>query len=283
MNKLFLSVDGGGALGIGPAEFMCRIDKYYGVIPDVYAGTSVGALLIAMAAVGYSWAEIRDVFIKECPKIFQKPSIWWRINPTKPRYDGKALKQAAKRYLGNIKLKDLKKPVFIPAFDFHIGRPKVFDIEDNVYLWYAVICSAAAPLYFPPIDNRYGDGGLIANNPAMIGYCGSKDKLKIKDLYCLSLGTNGYSWKDPHVGNKTIIGWIAPLIKTFLGGNEELATYQLRTLIDDRMLRIEPVLDNDINLDDYETALDVCPEIWKSLFYSNINKISMFLDQLEPV
>ena len=74
-----------------------------------------------------------------------------------------------------------------------------------------------------------------------------------------------------------------PLIKTFLGGNEELATYQLRTLIDDRMLRIEPVLDNDINLDDYETALDVCPEIWKSLFYSNINKISMFLDQLEPV
>ena len=125
--KTLLSIDGGGALGIGPAEFLSHAEREIGEIRsvDAYAGSSVGALLVALKATGKTWREVRDIFIKECPKIFAKPSLLWRMNPWKPKYNNKNLKEVALKYFGRCGVEssitgplymcDLEKPVFITA------------------------------------------------------------------------------------------------------------------------------------------------------------------------
>ena len=239
-----------------------------GKVASAYAGTSVGSLLVALAAMGMSWAEIADIFQCECPRIFEKPSFWWRINPRRPKYDGKALRAAAQKYFGGARMCDLPTPTFLTAFDFKVGRPKVFDCKDDVPVWYAVMCSTAAPTYFPIIDGRYGDGGLVANNPAMVGIAGGVSKLgwKLKDMWCLSLGTNGDAWRDPKVARKSKIGWLKPLFDTFMTGNEELGTFQAKTLLGDHLLRIEPKLDEAYDLDDVDIAMGIYNQIWASLY-----------------
>lgn len=52
MKKLTISVSGGGALGIGPLAFMCRLEsdlrgKKLADISYAYAGTSTGAIIAA--------------------------------------------------------------------------------------------------------------------------------------------------------------------------------------------------------------------------------------------
>jgi predicted acylesterase/phospholipase RssA len=264
-----MAIDGGGALGMGPVEYLARVEGRVGSFqPQALAGTSVGALIVALAAAGYAWQEIREIFMQECPAMFEKPSLWWRLNPTKPKYDGRALRAAAQRYLGDRRMCDLPVPTFLTAFDFRVGRPKVFDCTDATPVWYAVLCSCAAPTYFPIVDGRYGDGGLVANNPTMVGIAGCIDKLgwNLHDLWCLSLGTNGNAWQDPHVQRRGMIRWLKPLIQTFMHGNEEIATFQSRALIDGRLLRIEPLLDHDAALDDVDFALGFYRELWATMF-----------------
>jgi patatin-like phospholipase/acyl hydrolase len=281
--KTLLSIDGGGALGIGPAEFLSHAEREIGEIRsvDAYAGSSVGALLVALKATGKTWREVRDIFIKECPKIFAKPSLQWRMNPWKPKYNNKNLKEVALKYFGRCGVEssitgplymcDLEKPVFITAFDFATGKPKIFDRTDKVPVWWAVMCSAAAPTYFPIIDNRFGDGGLVANNPSMVGLAACVRQLgwDMYDIKCLSLGTNGHKWDNPKVNNITKIGWLKPLLNTYFEGGEARDSYYCQAMLGGNHLRIEPTLQHEIEMDDYEEALTAYRNIWLELWHDD--------------
>lgn len=282
MDRWLLSIDGGGALGIGPTEFLARAEATVGALrPHAYAGTSVGALLVALAASGRSWDTIRAVFREECPRIFERPSLLWRINVCKPKYDNRALRAAAQRYLGDLRMCDLETPTFLTAFDFKLGRPKVFDLRDETPVWYAVLCSAAAPTYFPIIDGRWGDGGLIANNPCMVGLLGASAKCSwdLSDAWCLSMGTSGDAWTDPHVARKTKLGWLRPLLNTFMSGGEELAMFQARELLGGgtRLLRVEPHLRHDVEMDDVAQALGPYRTLWAELWDKRGGEVTAWL------
>jgi uncharacterized protein len=272
--KTYMSIDGGGALGIGPAEFLARLECMPLTIQhaldgiDAYAGSSVGALLVTLRASGRDWREIREIFMEECPNIFEKPPLSWRLNPFKPKYDNKALKVIAQKYLGSMRLSDLYNPVFLTAFDFVTGQPKILDRTDNVPAWWAVLTSAAAPTYFPIVDGRYGDGGLVANNPAMVGLAACTRQLgwKLKETKCLSFGTNGKKWKAPKVNNITVLGWLSPLIKTYFDGGEERDTYEAKAMLGREFLRIEPRLHHEYEMDDVPAALGAYRKIWARLF-----------------
>ncbi len=267
--RFLLSIDGGGALGIGPLEFLAAAERAPETREalmrvDAYAGTSVGALLVGLRAVGYTWGEARSIFEKECARIFAPAPLWWRLNPCRPLYDGAALTRAARFYLGTVHLDRLPVPLYLPSFDFATGRPKIWGPRDDVPLAYAVRCSTAAPTYFPIIDDRYGDGGLVANNPAMVGVAGciAEGHADMGYIWCLSLGTNGDAWRDPGVGHRTKIGWLQPLLDTFMTGNEELGTYQARSLLGARLYRVEPPLGHEIALDDVRGALGSYRDLW---------------------
>lgn len=278
--KLLLSIDGGGVLGIGPAEYLANLEMDMFLPAKAYAGSSVGALLVALASSGMGWTEILQVFQAEVPRIFA-PAPWsWRINPGRPRFDGTALRIAARKYFGNMRMCDLKKPTFITSFDFRSGKAKVFDITDGALIRDAIVASASAPTYFPIADNgRYGDGGLVANNPSMVGIAGLKAKhgWHIHEIQCLSLGTNGDKWKDPKVsGFMSKLQWVNPLIETMLTGNEELATFQAQAILANLYMRVEPVLSGNLEMDDL-TILEQYRMLWGALYNRDKDALKQWL------
>ena len=76
--QLCLSVEGGGALGIGPLAFMCRMEQGWGKkrsdLTSAFAGTSTGAIVVACLAEGMSAHEGFDFYRNNRKKIFTKYS-----------------------------------------------------------------------------------------------------------------------------------------------------------------------------------------------------------------
>lgn len=270
-----ISIDGGGALGCGPAELLRLLENADGAQADVLTGTSVGALLVSLRASGKSWADISGIFDKWAGKIFETPPIWWRLDPTRPKFRDNGIRAAVLAELGDLRCCDAHIPFFIPVSDFATGRVKVYDITDTALLRDIVLGSTAAPTYFQPRDGRWSDGGLAANNPAMIAVCGAIDKLgaKLEDLRCLSLSTGGSYWLDPRVGRRTTkLGWAQPVIAFALGGTEELAEFQAAALLGERHLRIDPDLPREYPIDDPS----ICREyrrIWHAVWLRRKDEI----------
>jgi len=284
MNKLILSVDGGGVLGIGPCEFMKYVEYYMGFSyrnPDACAGTSVGGIIAAASACKMSFADTNKLFEMLAPQIFATPPLSWAFNPSTPKYDGKGLKSALRYAFGNAKMSDLPIPLFIVAMDYRTGKPKVWDSSDGDLVRDVVATSCSAPTYFPPICGKV-DGGLVANNPSMCAVAGCISKLgwKLEDLWMLSLGTNGDYWEDPEVDSTTgKLEWAKLLLTTPTRGNEELATFQTRALLRDRLLRIEPILNRDYGLDDLEIMGEYA-QIWKGLYTLRSQEVKDWYTQL---
>ena len=247
-----LSVDGGGILGCGPARYLKFLESEAGSWEDALAGCSVGALLVALRAVGYSWDKIDSIFQVEGPRIFAKPSWTWRVNPMAPKYPSDAIESACSKYIGEATCKDAVIPFYIPSMDFVNGRPKVFDRTDSDLLVDVVLRSTAAPTYFAPRDGRWADGGLVANNPSHLAVAGLvRLGTPLDTISVLSLDTGGRAWKDPKVSGRMLpTSWIKPVIKSDLAGNEEIGEFICTSLLGPRHLRISPESQVDYELDD---------------------------------
>ncbi|KAI9109313.1 hypothetical protein K1719_019657 [Acacia pycnantha] len=204
-----LSIDGGGVRGIIPAiilEFLekelqklakdenVRIADYFNVI----AGTSTGGLITAMLTAPNKADSNRPQFTAQQIVEFYKtkskdifPLKRWQQSDldylSKPKYNGKELCKILKKTLGETKLSETVTNVVIPTFDMKQIRPQIFSsfrvrrtngAEVDVELSNICIGTTAAPTYLPPHyfendDRQFHliDGGVIANNPALIAIC----------------------------------------------------------------------------------------------------------------
>ena len=280
--KLILSIDGGGALGIGPAAFLAQYELHHGhnkLCEDALAGTSVGSAIVAPRACGYVFEEIEASFAQQAPRIFQTPKWTWRFDPRKPKYDGVGLAKAVKHMVGLRKMNQLGIPLWIVAIDYKTGKPKVYDTSDGIPVWEAVANSCSAPTYFPPRDGM-SDGGVIANSPAMTAVAAavSKEGWSLEDIHVLSMGTNGQFWKDPKVTENTNkLQWGGILLDNITKGNEALAEFQCRTILQGRHCRIEPILRHDYGLDDVKGMAEYA-QIWKGLYTTEHGRLLEFLE-----
>lgn len=258
-----LSIDGGGALGCGPLEFLAQAEAEGLAGADIYAGTSVGSLLIGLALTGHSWAESVDIFGRWVGKIFPAPSIWRKANPFLPKYPSKGIEEACLSVFGNVRCNQIITPFFIPVSDIAAGRPKIYDNSAPDLLRDVVLRSTAAPTYFAPRGSRFVDGGLVANNPSVIAIGGAiKAGANLTDLRCLSLATGGDYWKDPQIGPRTtLLGWASPIIHYGLLGGEERDEFTADRLLKERHLRISPAIGRDFEMDDL-SVLDEYRKIW---------------------
>lgn len=247
-----LSIDGGGIRGLIPAKVLAELEaelqkkapekKLYEYF-DLICGTSTGAILAIGIALGIPAKELAKFYEDNAKHIF--PRFIFRFIPTKGRafinaiYSNKKLLKLLREVYANANggtdplLNDLKANVCIPAFNGNDGAINVLKTKHHpeyrrdykLPAYHVAMSSASAPVYFPPhsfsFKNEFGegtninmiDGGIFANNPALIGVFEATDKLDIAigDVSVLSFGTGQRkqiikrSWRP-----KNLFDWLFP-------------------------------------------------------------------------
>jgi patatin-like phospholipase/acyl hydrolase len=266
-----LSIDGGGARGIYPATLLACLEKTgFSVYDncDMIAGTSTGAIIAAGIASQIPAADIVAMYREHAKDIFRNDLGFLQNTrlAVASLYENKHLKRVLNNVLKNTPLREVKKPLLIPVSNVGNGRPKVFKsapnatVEDDVLLKDAVMASCSAPTFFDPHavpPNLLADGGLWANNPALVAVLEAHQKMEVPLNECrvLTLGC-GYAKKayDTETAQPwgVLNGWKH---KEFIGflmslqshsTNENLA----RLLQPEQILRIDFESDEPLPIDD---------------------------------
>lgn len=204
-HKKILSLKGGGIRGALTLGYLKKIETIlrkkngsnYLLSDhfDLIGGTSTGAIIAALLAIGRSVDKITKLYMDLGGKIFGKKHDWWKPWETwkylKAEYDYTALEDSLKKTFGTVTLGSdqirtglciVAKRADTNSIWHFMNHPKgkFYDSElgknKNILLWQAVRASTAAPTYFAPqmIDVGHGqkaafiDGGVsMANNPAL--------------------------------------------------------------------------------------------------------------------
>ncbi len=203
MKRNCLSLNGGGCRGLIALHVLEHYYQFnYQKIAsswDYISGASTGALITALLSQGYSPTEIKFIYERELPKIFDKGFL--RVVRGKSKYGNEYLKGLAHELISDVRLGEVKQKILIPALNSSLDRCKIFkshDPKDAEYLLVdVIIASASAPTYFPAHKiggNFYKDGGLFANNPSeiLLKECRREEKrleLKFDEVNILSITT----------------------------------------------------------------------------------------------
>ena len=163
---------GGGMKGFAHIGVMQALEER-GIVPTLFAGTSIGALLGAARVGGMPISEMRaraeslrrrDLFrLNHFGMLLERmrsPSI----------YLEEPLRDLVRAVVPPGKFTDLKTPLLVNTVDLERGAPVIWGARglQDVYVQDAVYASCALPGYFPPgeVAGRLCvDGGVIDNMP----------------------------------------------------------------------------------------------------------------------
>jgi patatin-like phospholipase/acyl hydrolase len=239
---------------------------------DLVTGTSTGALiafgLTAPATAGggghraaalLDAAELVDLYREKGPEIFpaSERSLKSRFSHAfRPKYDDAPFRAVLEEVFGEITMGELLTQVVVPSYDTVNREPRLFkrrpgrgrSDEENFYVRDVARAAAAAPTYFSPAkvvpipDTGHGyslvDGGIFANNPALIAYIEARKLFpRARRFVIVSLGTGiidrPYAYED--VCRWGYIDWMSsirgtPLLDMMMDGQSDNALYMLQRL-----------------------------------------------------
>lgn len=270
-----LSLDGGGVKGAYSAAVLASIEKQ-SKIPihecfDLITGSSTGGILAIGLALGISAADLCKLYEEKAKDIFPYSGAlagWLGV-----KHDSEKLKRVLDQYFGNRSFGEAKTRLVVTAYNASSDNPHVFktfhhpDLDRHYKLSAAQIAlaTAAAPTYFEAMtlplgetgekDQVFLDGGVWANAPTLVGITEAVRYMDATLAYInmLSIGT-GY--KPFTISKKLMSGgkltWVTGgLIEFLLGAQQASAVGTAKTLLsDDRFVRIQKVLEEDIKMDD---------------------------------
>jgi uncharacterized protein len=200
--KRILSLDGGGIRGALSLGYLKKIETLLRekennanyVLSDYFdliGGTSTGAIIATLLALGKTVDEITEMYLELGGEIFGDKNNWWNPLETfkffKAAFSEKKLEHELKKYVGNITLgsAEIKTGLCIitKRADTNSTWPLInhpegafYEANKNIPLWQALRATSAAPSYFIPqmVDVGNGqigafvDGGVsMANNPSL--------------------------------------------------------------------------------------------------------------------
>ncbi|MDX2038852.1 MAG: CBASS cGAMP-activated phospholipase [Isosphaeraceae bacterium] len=275
-----LSIDGGGIKGAYAAGFLDGVEQRVGApihrFFDLIAGTSTGGIIAVMLALGFPASKVVEMYRQHGERIFQRRKrrrisvpLQWLPNRVlnkagldwdalqRSKYDSVALREAASSVLQEATLDSAKTRLIVPSIRTSLGRVMVFrtphfpnQVRDRHLTGVDVIlATTAAPTYFPPhwIDNeaapgQYVDGGLWANNPAMLAYAEAvrigrdcSPGFRPEDLMILSLGTGDTPMSQMIEASKSgVFGWAPHLISVMMASQSQGTHRMLRYLLGEK-------------------------------------------------
>ena len=271
-----LCIDGGGIRGLIPALVLAEIERRTGrrmaEMVDLIAGTSTGGILACgLTRPGpdgrplYSAEELAGIYVEEGPKIFHR-SLLKRIFSVggwiDERYDDDGLNAALERYLGDARLSQVLRDVFVTAYDiedrfaffFRSARARN-DPTYDFLLTQVARATSAAPTYFEPVEvtdvagaRTYPliDGGVYAVNPSHVRLRRRRPRGPRDDLaLMLSLGTGShtrpYTYEQARGWGQ--LGWARPVIDVVFDGVADTIEFEAGTLMGDRYMRLQDHLE----------------------------------------
>jgi patatin-like phospholipase/acyl hydrolase len=211
-----LSIDGGGIKGIIPCSILNFIEQQTGKkIAEIFhliAGTSTGGIIATGLTApdedgfhAFSAADMLNLYVKNGKDIFSRRPAdlkTWLDNIIQDglfdmAYDVKNFEKLLNQYFGNTKLAEvLSADILVTTYAPGVEKPFYFssrlaktETKENFLLKEISRCTSAAPTFFKPKKVEVGgekvsfvDGGVFANNPAVLAYSEAKEiwKAKIK-------------------------------------------------------------------------------------------------------
>lgn len=316
-----LSLDGGGMRGIFEAKFMEQFVQLWGIQPneiwkyfDVICGTSAGGLQALGYANGLTPTDMLNFFVEDGPWIFSTSAIVPSVRATTldklatmilggSFYPNTAFVERLDEVFGDQTMADMKTNTLITSYNYDTDTPTLFSniiFPDSVgqteFVKNVGLATAAAPLYFPKANwgmSNYIDGGVIKNNPAMLGYALGQVVKPVANRVCIlsvgaGLGKIGFHDSPVPPPDESNMSYIFSLIGIGISGGQEtdakelslvdlyslnnIYTYRAQTPLD---LEEDTELDNtSVEFIDYMTTTAI------DYFQDNITAISNFLGHL---
>lgn len=296
-----LALDGGGFRGMFEAVVLSIWEQQLGHPItdhfDLIVGTSTGGIIALGLAAGLPASDLVDFYRIDGKEIF--PSVWsprrtfrGPLQYMLSKFGPGRLERALKARLPNVTMANLKKPVVITSFNLASGRHWFFKtphFPDNLIdahrpIWEVARATSAAPTYFPAFrssrNELFIDGGLVANNPSLIGYFEVHVNFPAfkEDIKILNIGTEGgecppHKWWLPRGG---LLPW-AKSAPGVLMQAQAVSTEALmgRLLGPDGWLRVKPEHGRDFApLDVYDAALyEGIGATQAARFYNDANRV----------
>ena len=276
-----LSLDGGGIRGAFGAAFLCRLERQIGCAIadyfDLITGTSTGGIIALALCLGESAERIRNLYRDDGPAIFAPrgskdlsisqrlcaKGAAWKFRGLdeetmyRSKYSSVALREVLTAVFGTRTLEDARTSrALIPAVNLTTGRTIVFKtphhpkfIRDRYITAVDVaLATSAAPTFFPQArigtGTAYADGGLWANNPAMLAYAeaikihgiAKRDELdpafSLDEIHMISIGTGEPEYyAKPEHGDDGLLWWADKLFEVASGAASQGVDFQLRYVL----------------------------------------------------
>ena len=216
--KKIVSFDGGGVRVIAGIVFLKKLEvesgKKISDIFDMFVGTSAGAFNAACLAHGEMSAdELKRYWSKDYLDRIMETSFFWdqaSLIQARPRYETKGRVKVLQEIFGNAALGDSRKPLVTICYDIEERSHVIHSSDMTPHITYidAVCASSAAPMYFPTYQMENGswmiDGGVVTNNPTLIGFNHAKKFFNTNNIKVLSIGAGLNKQK---ISGKTSSKW----------------------------------------------------------------------------
>ena len=250
--RTVLVLGGGGMRGMAHIGVLRAIEKL-GIQFDAIVGTSIGALVGAMAASGSS-ADQMEAHLTNIEKdhYFRLDVVRLLLKGTRApsMYSGARFKERLKSILPDTPFSELAVPFFCNSVCLESGGTVFWGGPGfDVPLVDAVYASCALPAIFEPYEHEakhYMDGGMVDAQPLRLAKTLNPDLIIAVDLSIKA------TFKAPNYESRVL----ATLFRAFEIAEEVIVEQQLHMHTDERVALIQPKVGH-LSRFDFENVSDV--------------------------